>query len=782
MMGRMPVKSPRIPVYCGMNGRPYPSEPDKIREFAALNTCEPVHVRETISQLYRDGVRVFVQLGSGGKFLPNIQNTLALEPHVALSIDVEHRGGLEQFHHVLARLATLGVALRPQGLYDNRPCREIDPASSAPRRSKTLRALPLAPPRLRPSEETMQWLREKIAPAAAQSPPPPPAPFVASTQPAATPRPAAPRARVRSEAASALAAQAVSTLEQFLELQQQEEQAELVMFQQFLAAQEAAMLAIAAAPAVAEPETPATSTYPFLGEIGEYVAGASFSARLVLDLEQNRFLRDHALLKVPEELKPIADCLPTIPFTFEAEILAEAAEFLAPGMRVASCHDMEATRWISIESGTALELHIKAQRAGDQVTVELTPAGQPRPVFRGKATLAPEAAPPQPHEMPALHPTEHSAQEFYQHGPLFHRELYQVITALRGIGEGAISAALRVTEPAQMTAHPAASAMIFDPVLLDAVGQVLAYRALLEGWAVFPQRLGRITRYGANPPAGTTVRLNMRFQRLDSRRLHADVDLLRPDGSLWIRMEAWQPWRVLWPKDLLRYREDRRDGFLAQRHESPDAVVYRIRREDIGDMNPAWVARLYLRADEFQVYQQRPRLDWLLGRVAAKDAVRAFLHNTTGKLLHPLEVELTNAESGAPQVRVAGQAAPALSISHIDDEAIAVAGPAGTCIGVDIARVGEKQLEFRELAFDAGELAVLAKQGGGAAAMHRAWCAKEAALKAFGRGLDSMPNFRCERLADDGTVEIGAVGEPERLRVRTWIDDDLAFALLVRRA
>jgi len=133
-----------------------------------------------------------------------------------------------------------------------------------------------------------------------------------------------------------------------------------------------------------------------------------------------------------------------------------------------------------------------------------------------------------------------------------------------------------------------------------------------------------------------------------------------------------------------------------------------------------------------------------------------------------------------------GHTALAISIAHTEDHAIAavVAAGARVGVGVDLARIGEKQLGFRELAFDAGELALLARRGDGIAAMHRAWCAKEATLKAFGHGLDNMPNYRCEGLLDDGVVEIGAThedNENERLRVTTWTDAGMAFALLVRR-
>jgi len=38
MMAEMPVNAPVIPVYCGMNGRPHPSDPARIRERVIVDS------------------------------------------------------------------------------------------------------------------------------------------------------------------------------------------------------------------------------------------------------------------------------------------------------------------------------------------------------------------------------------------------------------------------------------------------------------------------------------------------------------------------------------------------------------------------------------------------------------------------------------------------------------------------------------------------------------------------------------------------------------------------
>jgi len=232
----VPFQTPTHPVYCGMSAQPYPGEPGEIRRLLLESISRPVHIRETVSQLYRDGVRIFLQLGGGGKLLTNIQSTLALHPHIALSIDQEHRGGLEQFHHVIGRLAVMGVPLELAALYRNRVCAEMDPERGAA--PKPGRMLPLAPPRLRPSDETVREIRALMDGGG----PPLAHPASAQEKPAAFAGPLPP-----ARSAPAPLAEVMSTMDRFLELQRQEEEAEAQVFARFLETQQAALVAMTAA-------------------------------------------------------------------------------------------------------------------------------------------------------------------------------------------------------------------------------------------------------------------------------------------------------------------------------------------------------------------------------------------------------------------------------------------------------------------------------------------------------------------------------------------------------
>lgn len=710
------VRSVALPVYSGMTGRPYPDDPNHIREVILEGITAPVRIRDTIRELYADGVRIFVQLGSGGKILTNIQNTLALQPHVALSIDLERRGGLEQFHHLVGRLAVLGVPFDPQALFRDRPCRELDLTSrKSPTRARGV-------------------LEESLA-----------------------------------------------TLGRLLEIQDQEEQAEARVLARYLETQEAAMKAFLARTRIT---TPPRIRYPFVGEILRLIPGRELISRLTLDLDEHLFLADHAFIRAPASLKPPEGQLPTLPLTVGVEVLAEAAAALVPDLIVLACHDVEAARWISLEDTRTLQIDIAARRmSATEVSVELYTKGKEKPALRGVVTVG-EAwiPPPDPMVLRCDQACPHSAGQLYSEGRMFHGPRFQVVSALCGMSEDAIAAELVIRDPQELFATPLGAQLIFDPVLLDGLGQVLGYRAQLDEQAAYPVGIGRVAFHGPAPPPGSTVRTAIRFRRLDARRLEADIDVFDAGGRLWLHIDGWQTWRLLWPKHVQEFmwRPEARSLAAPWPLGGSRASCFRIARHLLGEVDLDRIARMYLAGEEWIRYQQRPRLDWLLGRIAANDAIRDWLRRQHGRMLHPLEVTIANRPGGAPIVVAPADVPLAISISHLDEEAIAVVADAQG-VGVDVVRVGERGAEGLALAFDQEERAAIARPSGNAQTwVHRAWCAKEAAAKAHGLGFDALGRFRVRRIAgEDGTVQVEFLGNGQHLEVETYVDQDRVMALAI---
>ncbi len=158
------------------------------------------------------------------------------------------------------------------------------------------------------------------------------------------------------------------------------------------------------------------------------------------------------------------------------------------------------------------------------------------------------------------------------------------------------------------------------------------------------------------------------------------------------------------------------------------------------------VMRRYLGAAEREAYGRlspRARGPWLLGRIAAKDALRQVLWDGGAGPVFPVEVPVGNDPAGRPLALGPLTRGLRLTIAHKDRIAVALAGP-GRALGIDVEQVTADPDALVRIALGPGELrlaeALAAAAGTGlASALTTLWCAKEAAAKAEGRGLGGRP-------------------------------------------
>lgn len=128
----------------------------------------------------------------------------------------------------------------------------------------------------------------------------------------------------------------------------------------------------------------------------------------------------------------------------------------------------------------------------------------------------------------------------------------------------------------------------------------------------------------------------------------------------------------------------------------------------------------------------RRRADWRLGRFTAKCAVGAWLG------VAPERVSVLAAADGAPEAWLDGEPAPvALSLSHRDGMALAVAGEPGTRIGCDLELIEPRSDAFIREWLDAGERHIVEDTSTAVRPLlvNAIWSAKEAATKVRREGL-----------------------------------------------
>ncbi len=158
---------------------------------------------------------------------------------------------------------------------------------------------------------------------------------------------------------------------------------------------------------------------------------------------------------------------------------------------------------------------------------------------------------------------------------------------------------------------------------------------------------------------------------------------------------------------------------------------------------------------------EKRRREWLLGRYAAKEAVRTLLAQRRNLNLAAAEIEIVPDGYGCPRVSGAAipEPVPVISIAHSEGAACAAAAlGAGVLLGIDLESLQRRRENFEAIAFGPGERILLANLP---AAQRqewalRMWGAKEALGKALGRGLSAgLHAFEITKLnAAAGSMEL----------------------------
>jgi phosphopantetheinyl transferase len=170
------------------------------------------------------------------------------------------------------------------------------------------------------------------------------------------------------------------------------------------------------------------------------------------------------------------------------------------------------------------------------------------------------------------------------------------------------------------------------------------------------------------------------------------------------------------------------------------------------------IMRRYLGRDERPEYERRHPLaqrQFLVGRVAVKDAVRRWLWGGGHGPLFPAEVVVANDHAGRPVARGPYGADLRVSLAHVDGAGVALVGE-GVDVGIDIEKIEARHPDFERLALTGREQALDPPAGYDRDTwLTCLWAVKEAAAKATGRGLRGRPkDFEISERADS-TARVG---------------------------
>ncbi|WWM37058.1 beta-ketoacyl synthase N-terminal-like domain-containing protein [Streptomyces acidiscabies] len=440
------------------------------------------------------------------------------------------------------------------------------------------------------------------------------------------------------------------------------------------------------------------------------------------------YLLDHCFFPQRPNWPDISDRWPVVPATTIVQHIMDTAAQARPGLLPVAVHDARFEEWLTATPAVDVPVTVTPQTTNRlavsfgpraRATVELAPA-YPHP--------APRSTPPTPERAP-----DHTAAQLYEERWMFHGPAFQGVTELTAIGDRHVRGVI--------TTPPAPGA------LLDNVGQILGYWIMAtrtERTVVFPVGVREIRFHGPHPSPGTQVACLVRITALTDTALEADVELT-VDGTLWAKITGWQDRRFdndPRTRPVERFPErhtlsELRPGGWTLLHERwPDLAS----RDLIMRNSLAGVER-----SRYAEHAPRGRRQWLLGRIAVKDAVRRWLWEHGEGPVFPAELRVENDGLGRPYVvGVHGRELPALDVSlaHCAEAGAAIVRPhrAGPGPGIDIEEVTARTPETEAVALAPAELRLLdGLVGSRALWFTRFWAAKEAVAKAEGTGLGGRP-------------------------------------------
>ncbi len=537
-----------------------------------------------------------------------------------------------------------------------------------------------------------------------------------------------------------------------------------------------------------------TRSYPFIDSVSRFVPGQELVVTRRINWEgEDIFLEDHTFGPEISGTDETLKGLPVIPLTGSIEIMAEAATLFMQPKQLVRMKDIRAHQWIQVENPVTLEIIIK--RVGpEEVTAELWGADDPaaKTLFlEGKMEFA-DSFPQPPAVSPEFSLTdertpERTAEQIYQEHYLFHGPRFHNIVQMERMGSDGLVGYLEVLPIDNLFRSNPKPFFIADPFLFDAVGQLVGYWPLenLEtGFLIFPIRVKEVQLYCPTRPVSERVKCHLRIREITSTQIRADIDVIRPNGQLWMRVIGWEDWRFYFPRNLFDFWRFPNKGMVSTSWDAPLSTMppHVAKTLECFQLTGFWElqntiwetvwAYLIANRQERKAYWQlkekkadKRRMEWLFGRTAAKDAVRVYIQKRFSKALYPADIEIVPDEYGKPMV--CGEwtedlPVPSITLTHTGKTAVALVGPY-PYLGIDIEQMGHSQTDVESHAFTQAEQVLLKGLTPDVREEWRLrlWCSKEAVGKAFGRGvLGQFKNIVVQSFeVDTGVVQLRLRGE-----------------------
>jgi len=548
-------RKPRIPLWSATTLEEYPHTHDGISALTREHLVRPVRFRELTERLYREGVRAFIQVGSGG-LLGFVDDTLKGKSYSAVAANVVSRTGMEQLRRVIAALFAEGKDVGVLPGAESVPGEQAagrQGATTAGRRQ--MRGQGMAEERSRMGEQEMM---EDAAVA-------------------------------QDVAGAGVSSRLVQLLmDNHREIEQIE--AELVGLVRERSSRQA-------------------------------FAGV-FTRQLAISLDTHPYLIDHSLMRQRPGWPCVKDMDPVIPMTMMLELFSEIAEEGAGGKSVRKMTNIEVMQWMGVaepfretvrgewRSPGVLELNLeKYARAGMLFGNNEDPSATANVDIGASLGIS---------ITPAI---------IYQRH-MFHEKAYRGIRWISKIAAKGITGLIQGSEA--------------KGSLLDNAGQLfgLWLRLTLPSEKIaFPVRIREVIFYGDRRAQEGLFECTCQLTQLTDEYATGDF-VVKKGASIWAIIRGWQSKRLEVDDRLWNVCLDPLESFLSEEIAPGVFLFHPVYRRVL-----SWdfIAKRYFGLDEREWLLSQPpdkRREWMIGQVAAKDAIRAFLRRSKGEVVYPIEFRI----------------------------------------------------------------------------------------------------------------------------------------------
>lgn len=719
-MKKIRFRKPRIPLWSATTLELYPEDPEAIRRLSVEHLLEPVRFRELVERLYQqEGVRIFIQVGSGG-LTGFIDDTLKGHSYSAVAANTPLRPGLAQLQRVLAAVFAEGgeVDLSFLGV------------SAEKKRSAAVQKLQLGTPLVKelPSLQgvwgALGWRelgkRESGRPGLTEAERAGRT-GVGEAEKMGEARVAVMRMGERSSGGEGespvmrafrdVCAEMADVQEEMMELFNRRA-ADQVLYED---RRQPGRDEGRQSPGIDEDRRPS----------GRQENHEPFQKELTISLESHSYLLDHALVRQRPGWRIAKDMSPVIPMTMMLELLGEVAEERAGGARVQQMVNIQVYQWMNVAE--PFREVVKGEWKGaESILLSLEKYAQAEMIFSRRETVEGEWSTGTPVGRTI------GRQQIYEQ-IMFHGPAYQGILEVLEFGDRGMKGLI--------------CGGAGKGSLLDNAGQLFGlwlHLSLPVNMIAFPVKIKEIVYMGDRRDQEGVFECTCVLTGLTEEFAVGDL-ILRKEGRVWCVIRGWQNRRLEIDHQFWKASIDPLRNYLA-REIYPGVFFFHNAYTRVVSWD--FVCQRYFSQEEKELLAgmaPKRKKEWIISRVAVKDAVRALLYREMGAAYYPIEFRIEKDERGKPVLAGDPAGQVELSLAHKDMEAVGIAR-AGRRVGIDMERIEDRGDDFYTQVFHPEELALLGDRER-AEWTTRYWVAKEAYGKYLGRGLGGDPGaYRIESI------------------------------------